>query len=79
MPKTLISSEGQQKLIGIQKSRQKLKGDQAKYLLARLKTPQKPIAKQNGQKNRNNRDKANVVNKEREIQKRKTPTKHYNA
>lgn len=75
MPKTLMSSEGQQKLVGIQKSRHKLKGDQAKYLLARLETPQKPIAKQNDKKNRNNRDKANAVNKEREIQKMKNPYK----
>jgi hypothetical protein len=42
---------------------------------ARLKTPQKPIAKQNCQKNRNNRDKANVVNKGRENTERKNPYK----
>ncbi len=50
---------------------------------ARLETPQKPTAKQNGQKNRNNKDKANVVSKGRENtkkkKKKKTVTKHYNA
>jgi hypothetical protein len=42
---------------------------------ARLKTPQKPTTKQNGQKNKNNKDKANVVNKGRKNIKRKNPYK----
>ncbi len=83
MPKTLMPSDGQQKMAGGEKLGSKLKGNQVEHLLGLDQKPHKNQLRNKMVKGKmNDRGWANdvsIVPREGKIQEGKTPTKHCNT